>query len=78
MNAWLVMANIIMTELEKKVIKPLLKDGTIKFYCQYVDDTSLVVKPQSVSPIHELLNGLDKKLKFAVDLFENEVPHFFE
>ena len=78
MNAWLVMVNIIMTELEKKVIKPLLKDVTIKFYCRYVDDTSLVVKPQSVSRIHELLNGFDKKLKFAVDLFENIVPHFFE
>ena len=33
------MANIIMTELENNVIKPLLNDGTIKFHCQYVDDT---------------------------------------
>ena len=41
-----VMANIIMTELEDKVIKPLINDGTIKFYCRYVDDTLLVVKPQ--------------------------------
>ena len=32
------MANVIMTELENNVIKPLLNDGTIKFYCQYVDD----------------------------------------
>ena len=70
-----VMANIIMTELEDKVIKPLMNDGTIKFYCWYVDDT-LLVKLQDVSRIHKLLNSFDKNLKFTVDLFENEVPHF--
>ena len=43
-----VMANIIMTELENKVIKPLMSDGTIKFCCWYVDDTPLVVKPQTL------------------------------
>ena len=37
-----VMANIIKTELENKVIKLLINDGTIKFYCQYVDDTLLI------------------------------------
>ena len=31
-----VMANIIMTELENKVIKPLFNGGTIKFYCWYM------------------------------------------
>ena len=64
-----VMANIVMTELENKVVKPLMNDGTIKFYCRYVDDTLLVVKPQDVSR---------KNLQFTVDLFENGVPHFLE
>ena len=66
-----------MTE-QKKQIKPLMNDGTIKLYCRYVDDTLLVVKPQSVSCIHKLLNGFDKNLKFTVDLFENEVPLFLD
>ena len=70
--------SVIMTELEGKVIKPLIKDGAIKFYCCYVDDTLLVVKPQDVSRIHKLLNSFDKNLKFAVDLFENEVHHFLD
>ena len=64
-----VMANIVMTELENKVVKPLMNDGTIKFYCRYVDDTLLVVKPQDVNR---------KNLQFTVDLFENGVPHFLE
>ena len=64
-----VMANIVMTEPENKVVKPLMNDGTIKFYCRFVDDTLLVVKPQDVSR---------KNLLFTVDLFENGVPHFLE
>ena len=57
-----VMANIIMTELEDKVIKPLINNGIIKFYSHYIDDTLLVVKPQDVSCVHKLLNSFDKKL----------------
>ena len=55
-----------------------MNDGTIKFYRRYVDDKLRVMKPQDVSRIHKLLNGFDKNLKFTVDLFENEVPHFLE
>ena len=67
-----VMANIIMTELEIKVIKPLINDGTIKFYCQYVDNTL------HVSRVHKLLNSFDKNVQFTTDLFENEVPYFLD
>ena len=73
-----VMTNIIMTELENKVIKPVINDGTIKFYCRYVENTLLVVKPQDVSRIRELFNSFDKNFKFTVDLFENEVSHFLD
>ena len=73
-----VMAKMIMTELENKVINPLINDGTIIFYCHYVDDTLLVVNPEDFSRIHKLLNSFDKKLKITVDFFENEVPHFLD
>ena len=72
-----VMANI-MTEQENKVIKSLINDGTTKFYCRYVDNTLDVVKPQDVCGIHKLLNRFDKNLKFTIDLFGNEVPHFLD
>ena len=66
-----VMANIIMTKLENKLIKPLLSDGTVKFYCRYVDDALLAVKPQDVSCTQKLLNSFDKSFKITFDLFEN-------
>ena len=38
-SLWFVLANIIMTELEDVIIKPLIADGTVKFYSHFVDDT---------------------------------------
>ena len=70
------MANIIMTELENQIVKPLINDGTIKFYYWYVDDTLLVVKLQYVSRFYKLLNSFDKYVKFPIDLFKNDVPLF--
>ena len=39
-----VLANIIVTELEDVIIKPLIADGTVKFCYRFVDDT-LIMKP---------------------------------
>ena len=64
-----VMANIITTDLENKVIELLINDDPIKFYCRYVDNTLHVVKPQGVSRIPKLLNSFTKNLKFTANLF---------
>ena len=72
------LANIIMTELENSVVKPLIEKGTIKFYGRYVDDTLLVVKPSQIDRIQKAFNKFDKNIKFTVDRFENEVPHFLD
>lgn len=47
-------------------------------YCRYADDTLLVIKPDDVSRVHNLLNRFDNKLCFTVDLFENKAPHFLD
>ena len=73
-----VLANIIMTELEKTVVKKLTASGMIKFYCRYVDNTLLLVKPADLPHMHNLINKFDKNLRFTVDSFENEVPHFLD
>ena len=39
-----VLANIIMTEMERVVVDKLIQTGKIKFYARYVDDTLLLVK----------------------------------
>ena len=72
------LANIIMTELENIVIKPLIDDGTIKFYGRYVDDTLVVVKPADIIKIHDELNKFDKSIQFTVDTFDSEIPHFLD
>ena len=38
------LAYIIMTECEEKVLERLLEDGTIRFYTRFVDDTLLLIK----------------------------------
>ena len=66
-----VLANIIMTgfgwfgwltELEGKVIRSLISDGTIKFYGRYVDDTLLVINPHDIDHVRNLLNEFDPNL----------------
>ena len=46
-----VLANIIMTELEKIVVFDLINSGLIKFYITYVDDTILLAKENDVDNI---------------------------
>ncbi|XP_066932169.1 uncharacterized protein [Clytia hemisphaerica] len=72
------LANIIMTELEKSIVVPLVNEGLIKFYGRYVDDTLLLVKPNDVDRIHQKLNTFDKSIQFTVDRFDNETPHFLD
>ena len=40
-----VLANIIVTEIEDVINKPLVADGTVTFCCRFVDDTLLIIKP---------------------------------
>ena len=73
-----VLANIIMTECEKVIVANLVKEGTRKFYVRYVDDTLLLVKRQYIDKVLQAFNGFDKNLKFTIDKFENETPHFLD
>ena len=73
-----VLANIIMTELERAVVDKLIANGTIKFYARYVDDTLLLVKPEKVDEILSEFNKFHRYLEFTVDKFEDCVPHFLD
>ena len=64
-----VLANIIMTELDDVIIKPLVADGTIKFYSSLVDDTLLAIKPENVSQVNKAVNKFDSNLRFTIDMF---------
>ena len=73
-----VLANIIMTELEETIIQQLIENDDIKFYCRYVDGTLIVIEDKYVDFVHKKLNSFDKNLKFTVDLFDEETPHFLD
>ena len=72
------LANIIMTELERAVVDKMIQNGTIKFYARYVDDTLLLVKPEQVDGILAQFNKFHKNLEFTVDKFEECIPHFLD
>ena len=73
-----VLANIILTEFEENIVSNPLKDGTIKYYCRYVDDTLVLIKPADISTVLEKFNKFDKNLKFTVDTFPDGVVHFLD
>ena len=66
-----------MTELEEQ-IRPLLLNGTLKFYGRYVDDMLVLIKSDDIKKVLKQLNSFDKNLTFTVDRFENETPHFLD
>ena len=72
------LANIIITDLEEKLTKPLINDNATKLYARYVGDTLSVIKCEDVRRIQNLLINFDPQLRFTVDLFQNEVPHFLD
>ena len=73
-----VLSNIIMTELELKVVQPLIDNGIIKFYCRYVDDTLVLIKPENIQYVHDLLNSFNSNIQFTVDIFDNDNVHFLD
>ena len=75
-NLGSLLANILIANLEEKVIKFLINNNTIKLYARYVDATLFVKKREAVCPIQNLLNNLDPKLHFTVDFFQNEFSRF--
>ena len=73
-----VLANIIMTELEKIILPKLFEDGFIKFYVRYVDDTLVMIKEDKINEVLNLFNSFDDNLQFTVDTFEDGVVHFLD
>ena len=46
-----VLANVIMTEFKRLVVDKIIKDGLIKFYIRYVDDTLVLAKAEDIDNI---------------------------
>ena len=57
-----VIVNIIMTELEKVIVEPLITSGNIKFYTRHVDDTLLLAKEEDIMFVFDKFNLFHKNL----------------
>ena len=57
-----VFANMIMTKFERLVVDKLIKDGLIKFYITYVDDTLVLAKVEDIGNIMKQFNFFDKSI----------------
>ena len=57
-----VIANIIMTELEKVIVEPLITPGNIEFYTRHVDDTLLLAKEEDIMFVFDKFNLFHKNL----------------
>ena len=66
------MANVMMTELERRVVKDLLNKGYLKLYIRYMDDRLVLMKKSDVTIVLQALNGFHKNLTFTVDTFDDK------
>ena len=73
-----VLANIIMTELEKLVLPKLIESGIIQFYIRYVDDTLVLIKEDKINEVLNAFNAFDRNLDFTVDEFDDGLIHFLD
>ena len=73
-----ILANIIMTELEKKILPNLVDSGSIKSYIRYVDDTLVLIKESEIQNVLDRFNSFDRNLKFTVDIFDEGNVHFLD
>ena len=67
---------IIMSEMEKTIIKKFIDDTILLFYGSYVNDTLVVIKREHLKPVQDTLNNFDMNLNFTFDTFDNVVPIF--
>ena len=55
-----VLANIILTELEKVIVDDLVRSSIVKFYRRYVDVTLVLIKPSDIPFVLNKFNSFDQ------------------
>ena len=72
------LANIIVTKMEKTIIKKFIDDKILLFYGYYFDYTLVVITREHLKLGHDTLNYFKKNLNFTVDTFGNVAAHFLD
>ena len=58
--------NIIMTDLDGKLRKPLISNNTINLYARYVEHILFIIKREDVCRIQNLLNNFDLQVYYRM------------
>ena len=74
----MLLTNIIMTEMEKTIIKKFIDDKILFFMSVLSTATLAAIKREHLKLVHGALNNFDKNLNFTVDTFVNIIPHFLD
>ena len=72
------LANVILTEFENVIVKPLLESGVLTFYYIYVDDTLVFIKKDQIQHDLNMFNSFVKKVRLNIDIFDNGNIHFLD
>ena len=71
-------SNIIMTELEIKIVDGLFKDSLLKLYNRFVDDTLALIKESVIDNVLNKLNGFHPSPNFTVDKFGDGFVYYLD
>ena len=73
-----VLANIILTEFENVIVKPLIETSVLNCYCRYVDGTLVLMKKDKIQHVLNSFYSFNKNLRFSVDTFDGGNIHFLD
>ena len=71
-----VLANTIMTKIERVIVRLSIRSDKIKFYIRHVNDTLLLAKEEDIMFIFDKFDLFHKNLKFTIDRFDDNNIHF--
>ena len=74
----MVLANIIMTELETVIIDKLFTANLLKFFIRYADHTLALMQESNINILLKKLNSFHPSLKFTVDKFDDDIVYYLD
>ena len=67
-----------MTKCEAVFVSQLIERNIVNFYIRDVDDALVVIRKKDNDIVSKNINKVNKKLKFAINTFQNCMTHFIE
>ena len=72
------LANIILTEFDNVIVKPLIETSVLKFCSRYVDYILVMIKKDKIQYVLNSVNSFENNWRFSVDTFDDGNIHFLD